>query len=118
MTKNSPFKTDFGGGARPADLEALFRGLRGRAPEIKHIWSQQADLLRAYHRQFQNVKDVAIELPTGTGKTLVGLLVGEWRRQVFNERIAYLCPTRQLARQVGAQSHKYGIKAPGLSSQL
>jgi replicative superfamily II helicase len=53
---------------------------------------------------------VAIELPTGAGKTLVGLLIAEFRRQTFNERVAYLCPTRQLARQVHAQALKYGIR--------
>jgi len=54
---------------------------------------------------------VAIELPTGAGKTLVGLLIAEWRRQFYDERVAYLCPTRQLARQVVNQASKYGIKA-------
>jgi len=54
---------------------------------------------------------VAIELPTGAGKTLVGLLIGEYRRRKYRERVAYLCPTRQLARQVGEQSKKYGINA-------
>lgn len=111
MAKRSPFKTDFGGASHATDPEALFRDLRGRAPEIKHLWSHQADLLRAYHQKHQHTKDVAIELPTGTGKTLVGLLTGEWRRQTLSERVAYLCPTRQLARQVGAQAQKYGIKA-------
>lgn len=109
--KKKVFKTDFGGTPRAADPEALFRDLRGRAPEIRHLWSHQADLLRAYHQQFREARDVAVELPTGAGKTLVGLLLGEWRRQAFNQRVAYLCPTRQLARQVGAQAQKYGIRA-------
>jgi superfamily II DNA or RNA helicase len=46
--------------------------------------------------------DLALELPTGTGKTLVGLLIAEWRRQTGNERVLYLCATRQLAHQVSA----------------
>lgn len=111
MAKVSVFKTDFGGTTHAPDPEALFRDLRGRAPEIKHLWSHQADLLRAYYQRFQAARDVAIELPTGAGKTLVGLLIAEHRRQALNERVAYLCPTRQLARQVGALSRKYGIKA-------
>jgi hypothetical protein len=111
MAKKRLFKTDFGGISHAADPEALFRDLRGRSPEIKHLWSHQADLLRSYHKQFLDASDVAIELPTGSGKTLVGLLVAEFRRTTLNERIAYLCPTRQLARQVGMQAAKYGIKA-------
>jgi hypothetical protein len=111
MPKKGLFKTDLGSSTQATDPEALFRDLRGRSPEIRHLWSHQADLLRAYHQRFQSTKNVAIELPTGAGKTLVGLLIAEYRRQAFSERVAYLCPTRQLARQVGVQSAKYGIKA-------
>jgi hypothetical protein len=111
MEKKSVFKTDFGGTSHITDPETLFRDLWGRSSEIKHLWSHQADLLRAYDKHFKNKSDIAIELPTGAGKTLVGLLIAEFRRQAFNERVAYLCPTRQLARQVGSQSLKYGIKA-------
>jgi len=111
MAKKSIFKTDFAKTSKPADPETLFHNLRGRAPEIKHLWSHQADLLREYHKNCLNVRDVAIELPTGSGKTLVGLLIGEWRRQALGDRVAYLCPTRQLARQVGAQALDYGIQA-------
>ncbi|ORV80839.1 hypothetical protein AWC11_27660 [Mycobacterium interjectum] len=56
-------------------------------------------------------KDLALELPTGTGKTLIGLLVAEWRRRSKRERALYVCPTRQLAHQVGAQAALYGINA-------
>lgn len=111
MGKEGIFKTDFGGTAIGDDPEVLFRDLRNRAPEVKHLWSHQADLLRDYHQRFTNASDVAIQIPTGAGKTLVGLLIGEYLRQTKNDRVAYICPTRQLARQVGAQASKYGIKA-------
>ena len=53
---------------------------------------------------------VALQLPTGSGKTLVGLLIGEWRRRKNNERVVYLCPTRQLVHQVVEQANnKYGL---------
>ena len=54
---------------------------------------------------------MAIELPTGSGKTLVGLLIGEYRRIVNKQRVLYLCPTRQLVHQVHEKSKQYGIKA-------
>lgn len=111
MVKKPIFKTDFAKTSGPSDPETLFHNLRGRAPEIKHLWSHQADLLREYHKNWLDARDVAIELPTGSGKTLVGLLIGEWRRQALGDRVAYLCPTRQLARQVGAQALDYGIQA-------
>jgi len=111
MPRKSIFKTDFYESSGPKDPETLFHDLRGRSPEIKHLWSHQADLLREYYKNCVDVPDVAIELPTGSGKTLVGLLIGEWRRQKLRERVAYLCPTRQLAFQVGEQAKKYGINA-------
>jgi hypothetical protein len=40
------------------------------------------------------------------------VLIGEFRRQALNERIAYVCPTRQLARQVGTQAQKYLTRQP------
>lgn len=58
--------------------------------------------------------DVALQLPTGSGKTLVGLLIGEWRRRKFGERVVYLAPTRQLVNQVVEQAEeKYGLTVHG-----
>ena len=111
MAKKSIFKTNFARTSDPVDPEALFLNLRGRVPEIRHLWSHQADLLRAYYQECRDIRDVAVELPTGAGKTLVGLLIAEWRRRAHRERIAYLCPTRQLARQVHEQAKGYGIQA-------
>ena len=95
--------------ARPTDPESLFRDLRNRSADIPHLWSHQADLLRSYNTNTEHQENVAIELPTGAGKTLVGLLIAEYRRQKYDERAAYLCPTRQLAKQVGNQAAQYGI---------
>jgi len=93
---------------KPNDPESLFHDLKDRNPEIKHLWSHQADLLRDYAQKHYNTKDIALELPTGTGKTLVGLLIGAWRKEFFNERILYLCPTKQLAYQVEKHAKDYG----------
>ncbi len=96
---------------KPRDPESLFQDLKDRDPEIKHLWAHQADLLRDYAQNHCETEDVGLELPTGTGKTLVGLLIGEWRKSYFNERILYLCPTIQLAYQVEKHAKEYGIKA-------
>ncbi|MEP5623195.1 MAG: DEAD/DEAH box helicase, partial [Hyphomicrobiales bacterium] len=54
----------------------------------------------------------ALELPTGSGKTLVGLLIGEFRRVTEGKRVLYLCPTNQLVQQVCEQAkRKYAIDA-------
>lgn len=113
--KKNIFKTDFTKQIGPINPEKMFHDLRGRAENIKHLWAHQADLLRAYHqKEYLNARDVAVELPTGSGKTLVGLLIAEWRRQSHSNRVAYLCPTRQLARQVESQALEYGIQANAL----
>jgi len=50
-------------------------------------------------------------LPTGTGKTYIGLVIGEYRRQAKQERIAYLCLTQQLARQTKEKADRLGVKS-------
>ena len=97
--------------SKPSDPESLFRTLNQRSPHIQHLWAHQADVLRSWHSQHINSSDIAMELPTGTGKTLIGLLIGEFVRQTRGERVAYLCPNRQLANQVGALARDYSIDA-------
>ena len=97
-----------------ANPEALFRDLPRLAHGPKHLWAHQADILRDYLNH-QNDPDLAIELPTGAGKTLVGMLIGEWRRRTFNERVVYLCPTLQLARQAVADARAAGISVVDLT---
>jgi hypothetical protein len=87
----------------------LFRDLP-RDADVKFLWAHQDRVLEEYETR-TGVTDLALELPTGTGKTLIGLLIAEWRRRHKHERALYVCPTRQLAHQVGAQAARYGINA-------
>ncbi|MEQ9625473.1 DEAD/DEAH box helicase [Coleofasciculus chthonoplastes] len=82
--------------------EALYRDYRNR--KIEGLLAHQADIIREYHKQALDAPDIALQLPTGSGKTLVGLLIGEWRRRRFQEKVVYLCPTRQLVNQVVEKS--------------
>lgn len=71
----------------------------------------QAAMLKSYIEN-EDKKTVALELPTGSGKTLVGLLIGEYRRRKNKEKILFLCPTNQLVHQVVEQANlKYGLRA-------
>src|SRR5712664_695770 len=89
--------------------EALFRDLRQRTIAAPH--AHQADVLRDYVANALERPDVALQLPTGSGKTLVGLLIGEWRRLKFGERVVYLCPNNQLVHQVARQAlEQYGVQ--------
>jgi hypothetical protein len=92
----------------PESPEALFRDLRPADRQVRDLYLRQGDVLRAYHEQSSHA-DVALELPTGAGKTLVGLLIAEWRRRALGQRVAYLCPTVQLARQAAHKAEGYGL---------
>jgi hypothetical protein len=94
--------------SNPEDLYPL-RGADISAP--KALWLHQGDVLRTWHASHRTSRDVAIELPTGAGKTLVGGLIGEFQRQTAKQRVAYVCPTNQLARQTYEKLLSYGIPA-------
>lgn len=97
--------------APPATPEALYDTLQGTDAGVRHLWAHQADALRTYYDRHRDSSDVALEFPTGAGKTLVGALIGEWRRQTMRERVAFVCPTNQLAHQAAAKAASYGIKS-------
>ena len=79
---------------------------------IDSIFNYQSDMIDLYLKEENGVKDIALELPTGTGKTLIGLLVGEFRRRKNREKILYLCPNIQLVNQTVKHSiEDYGINA-------
>lgn len=89
--------------------ESLFADIKTK--KIPGLLTQQGDLLREYVANFAAMSDVAAQLPTGSGKTLVALLIAEWRRLKFGERVVYLCPTNQLVNQVAQQANEtYGIR--------
>lgn len=76
----------------------------------------QKQIIRLYVEKGIDEADVALQLPTGSGKTLVGLLIAEWRRKKYKEKIIYLCPTKQLVNQVVEQArNKYGIMVRGFT---
>lgn len=79
---------------------------------IPGVLAHQAEVMRSYARTAQDQPDVALQLPTGSGKTLVGALIAEWIRRKRGARVVYLAPTVQLVNQVVAQcEEKYGIQA-------
>ena len=101
----------------PESPDRLFRDLSRR----KHasLFDHQGQVLRNYVAHALKASDVALQLPTGSGKTLVGLLLAEWRRRKFNERVVYLCPTRQLVNQVAEEaSTKYGLAVEAFTGTI
>ena len=92
--------------------EELFYKL-ARHPTHGYLRGPQQDVLREYAENHTESADVAFELPTGTGKTAVGLLLGEWARR-SGKRVAYLSLTNQLAGQVLAEARRLKIEGADL----
>lgn len=76
----------------------------------------QSKMIKQYMEDGLDKNDVAIELPTGAGKTLIGLLIAEFRRRKFKEKVVYVCPNKQLVNQVVEKANNfYGIKVYGFT---
>ena len=45
--------------------------------KFRSLWPAQAYVLRTYEAEYRKQRDVAVELPTGAGKTPIALLIAE-----------------------------------------
>lgn len=87
--------------------------------KIPDVLPHQSAVMRAFAANALNERDVALQLPTGSGKTLVGLLIAEWKRRKFQQRVVYLCPTKQLVHQAVEQAEdKYGLSVVGFTGSV
>lgn len=93
--------------------EELFSKLPNRAQSHGYLRGPQQDALRAYIEN-KHESDIALELPTGTGKTTVGLMIAEWRRRQSRRPAAYLTLTNQLAGQVLKEAKSLGLSCADL----
>ena len=93
-----------GGSVIPTDYEDLFAA--HRSERIPQLWPWQSEVLSAYSGA---QGDAAVELPTGTGKTLVGLLAAEAFRQRNTKPVAYLAGNKQLAQQVERHARELSL---------
>ena len=100
----------------PDSPDELLRDLPRR--KIPDVLPHQREIMRSYADTALDAPDVAFQLPTGSGKTLVGLLIAEWRRRRNEERVVYLCTTKQLVNQVVEQAEeKYGLTIRGFTGR-
>ena len=77
---------------------------------LNDLYASQAEVLDGWYKR-RAEKDLVLKLPTGGGKTLVGLLIGQ---SALNEKkgpVAYFAPTTQLVQQALDKSVEYGIPA-------
>jgi Rad3-related DNA helicase len=100
----------------PPSPDLLFRDLTRR--KFPDVLPHQQSMMQRYASDAIDKPDVALQLPTGSGKTLVGLLIAEWRRRKNNEKVVYLCPTKQLVHQAVEQAEKrYGLSVIGFTGR-
>ncbi|MFB9314272.1 DEAD/DEAH box helicase [Nocardioides plantarum] len=93
------------------DLVEFYRSLPKSADAPKDLWFHQGEIVRSYAPAHLKSADVALELPPGAGKTLVGGTIAEWRRRRLGERAVYACATRGLAHQTHAKLSSYGVRS-------
>lgn len=67
-------------------------------------------VLQAYSARHLTTPDLAIEMPTGEGKTLLALLIADYALDQ-GRSVAYLAGTRQLAERVEDEAAELGLEA-------
>ena len=80
------------------------------SPRFRELRPAQALVLGAYRSHYTTGRDIAVELPTGSGKSLLALLIGEaWRRE--GKKVAVLTGNKTLARQMKTEADLLGISS-------
>ncbi len=69
----------------------------------------QETILRQWHGQNRKEKDLVIKLHTGSGKTLIGLLILQSHLNDNSKPCLYICPNIYLSDQVCLDAKKFGI---------
>ncbi len=89
----------------PADI---FHSLPRADTKYDYLRDVQGEVLKTWHAR-RKQRDVVVKMNTGSGKTLVGLLM---LQSLLNEDIGpalYLCPTKQLVEQVDETAKEISI---------
>lgn len=87
------------------------------SPTFRVLRAEQTDVLLAVRQMHTQTPDLAIELPTGSGKTLIALLLAH---EVMDrgDSAVYLAPTRQLANQAAEEATRLGLAADVMEAPL
>ena len=77
--------------------------------QIRELWPIEKEVLQKYHSELKDERRLAIELPTGSGKSIIGLLILEsWRR--VGKRVAILTSSLALADDMKRRCDNLGIE--------
>lgn len=92
---------------KPIDPIEIFKKLTLRG-SIGNIWEPQADALKEWHKN-RNDSDIVIQMNTGGGKTLVGLLMAQSLVNETKGSVLYVSPNNQLVEQIVAHAKEMGL---------
>lgn len=98
-----------GGRAIPTDPLLIFEGLDRKTSHV-NLRPFQITALQDLHRR-RDERDLVLKLPTGAGKSTVGLLFLKSHMVERRGAGVYLCPTLQLAEQVLREAKRLGLDA-------
>lgn len=88
---------------------SIFKGL-DKDSDKDVIRPQQIKLLEKWYKDFRDKKDTIVKLPTGRGKTLIGLLILQSYLNEKKEPVVYICSNPYLVNQTVRQAESFGIK--------
>src|SRR6266498_1824588 len=92
----------------PLNPSEIFHALPRTDTKLDYLRDVPGDVLKGWNSRGTE-RDIVVKMNTGSGKTLVGLLM---LQSLLNEEIGpalYLCPTKQLVEQVAATAREVGI---------
>ncbi|OTP49492.1 hypothetical protein A5884_002690, partial [Enterococcus sp. 7D2_DIV0200] len=98
------FKIPSSSNFEPKSPLDLFNHLK----KVETLRYQQGETLKRY-MEYEEKKDISIEMPAGSGKTLVGGYIAGYENLKNQKRTVYACATRQLANQTKELLDTYGI---------
>src|SRR5436189_103168 len=76
---------------------------------VENIWEPQSEALKGWDAA-RDKSDVVVEMNTGGGKTLIGLLIAQ---SIVNEtagKVVFVCPTIQLIEQAKMRAEECGLE--------
>ena len=98
-----------GGPSSEEDPRKIFNSLV--KPEgVNELYASQGDVLERWFGS-RTQADRIIKLPTGGGKSLVGLLIAQSTLNELGLPALYVVPTRQLVKQVCEEANRFGLAA-------
>jgi superfamily II DNA or RNA helicase len=94
--------------SRETNPLGIFENLTLRGT-VENIWDPQSEALRNWDAA-RHKEDVVIEMNTGGGKTLIGLLIAQAIANETAGQVVYVCPTIQLIEQARMRAEECGLE--------